>query len=97
MKTGKTLRNEGIAQVLENEDSAWKEEAYAVIETLAAKGKPFTSEDVWAGVTSEPHHPNCMGAVMNSAVHKLKLVKQGYQSATRRNAHARVLAVWGIA
>ena len=37
MQNGKTLRDEGIALVLQKADDSWKDEAYQVIETLANK------------------------------------------------------------
>lgn len=97
MKTGKTLRDEGTALVLEHEEPAWKEEAYRVIETLAAKGEPFTSEDVWANISTPPAHHNSMGAVMNGAAKRFSIQVLGYRQAQRPSAHARVLRVWGVA
>ena len=52
MKTGKTLRDEGIRLVLDNTAPSWRDEALAVVEFLANTRKTFTSDDVWENLTS---------------------------------------------
>lgn len=96
MQNGKTLRDEGIALVLQKADDSWKDEAYQVIETLANKG-PFTSDDVWANLTSAPHHGNALGAVMLHAAKRFNLKRVGYRPSTRPSSHHHVLAVWDLA
>jgi hypothetical protein len=60
---------------------------------LARNGAEFTAEDVreWVG---DPPHPNALGARVLAAVKADIIVRTGYRKATRREAHARVLAVY---
>lgn len=95
MKTGKTLRDEGTALVLEKADDSWKDEAYQVIETLAARGIPFTSDDVWANLSTPPHHGNAIGAVILHGAKRFNLTRLGYRPSQRPSSRHHVLAVWG--
>jgi len=96
MQNGKTLRDEGIALVLQKADDSWKEEAYQVIETLANKG-PFTSDDVWANLSTPPHHGNAIGAVILHAAKRFNLKRVDYKPSERPSSRHHVLAVWDLA
>lgn len=94
MITGEKLRDDGVAQVLDNENEAWKAEAREVIEQLIAEGNPFTSEDLTARMTIEPHHPNAVGGFWIHAIKRYDLQVQGYRKASRPSARAHVLPIW---
>lgn len=98
MKSGKTLRDEGIALVALNTDSSWAEEAFNVVETLANSRLFFTSDDVWDGVSSKPHNNSAMGAVFKRA-QKAGVIKPtgGFHESRRAKAHSRMLRVWTLA
>lgn len=93
---GLVLKAEGQALVLEHEEETWKHAAALEIEALAAIGQPFTAEDV-AALVGRPTRPNAMGAAMSAAVRRGQIRRVGYRTATRPDAHARVIAVWGPA
>ena len=95
MKTGKTLRDEGIKLVLDNTAPSWREEALAVVEYLANTRKTFTSDDVWENLASAPENPAAMGGIMHTA-RKLKMISptDTFVLTRRRAGHARPIRVW---
>ena len=96
MKSGKTLRDEGIAIVTENAGDEFNAHIAGVIETLAAKGDPFTSDDVRDGLSMEPHHANAIGAAVLNNTKRLGLRRLGYQPSRLPKGRHHVIAVWGI-
>jgi hypothetical protein len=94
MKTGKKLRDEGTAAVLENSSDEWKFEADLCMNSLIAKGVPFTSEDLRDAMTLPPHHPNAVGGYWIHAVKRFDLEIVGYKKAERVKSRAHVLPMW---
>lgn len=95
MKTGKTLRDEGIRLVLDNTAPSWRDEALAVVEHLANTRDFFTSDDVWENLASAPENPAAMGGVMHTA-RKLHMISptNDFVLTKRRSGHARPIRVW---
>jgi hypothetical protein len=94
MKTGKKLRDEGTAAVLENSSDEWKFEADLCMNRLIAKGVPFTSEDLRDAMTLPPHHPNAVGGYWIHAVKRFDLEIVAYKKAERVKSRAHVLPMW---
>ncbi len=75
------LKEQGIAQVLENERQAWREAAYVYIAKLPY-GLHMTGEDIKVKYFAEcnpgkPHHPNVWSAVINVCLQRGFLEKTG--------------------
>lgn len=71
----------------------WKRAASAVLTRLAATGKPFTTDDVWA-VVPQPPEPRAMGALIRSAAIAGKIRRVGWRASSRPECHCRPVAIW---
>lgn len=96
MIDGKTLRDEGTTQVLNNSSAEWKAEAHDCMRRLIDSGVPFTSEDLRDMMTVEPHHPNAVGGFWIAAVKRYDLVTVGYTKADKPNSRKHILPVWVV-
>ena len=96
---GATLRDAGVAQVLENAGAPWQEKATQLIQGAMA-GREVLAED-WRLLCKEngiePHHPNAWGGLTH------RLVRLGVITDTGRLAkskdprsHARRQPVWRV-
>jgi hypothetical protein len=94
MTTGQKLRDEGTAQVLSNAPDVWRNEMHAAIKRAILRGTPFTSEDLLAEVTTQPHHPNAVGGFILHAVKNYDLTVVGYCRSTKPSSRAHVLAMY---
>ena len=84
----------GLAERAETAiNAAWIELAEVAILQLAARGEPFSAEDV-ARLAGRPSHPNAMGARINAAARRGIIVKAGSVLATRRERHANEMRLW---
>lgn len=88
-------RDEAIGRVDEHADSDVKRQALAVVATLAAEGREFTTDDVWGRMTLKPREPRMLGAVMRVAA------GEGWVEPTDRtipservDCHRRPVRVW---
>lgn len=93
-KTGKDLRDEGVASVNGHTPETWKDSAQLLIARLASTGETFTAEDVRREVGDPPAHWNAMGAQFIGAAKAGIIEKVGYTQPTRSSRHASVMAVW---
>lgn len=91
--TGTELRDEGIALVDQATPERWKDEADSLIVSMARSGAEFTAEDVRAWV-GDPPKPNAIGARFMAALRAGIIERAGWKHASRREAHARALAVY---
>ena len=101
---GQALKKEGMARVTKS-DPAWAEQANvwlrAVFKKLP-KGHIFTTEELRLGAEKAglpaPHHPIAWGAVMGSFCREMvgdgAIRHTGYESATRPEAHGRMMRVY---
>jgi hypothetical protein len=95
--TGTELRDQGMALVNEATPEQWKDEADSLIVSMARSGAEFTAEDVRAWVGNPPK-ANAMGARFMAALRSGIIERAGWKHASRREAHARALAVYrGVA
>ncbi len=92
--TGETLKQAGLALVKSHTPEEWRADFLFAGRYLAAKGEPFTSEDVVTFIGNRPANPNAVGAAMHTLARELKLVRVGYRPARRPSRHAGVVAVW---
>lgn len=90
---GRILRDAGMEKADKAVSDEWRDAADAIIRTLALSGKPFTAEDV-RGFVGDPPRCNAIGARFMSALRSGMIVRDGYKHATRKEAHARALAVY---
>ena len=73
----------------------WIDFAMAAIRSVAARGKPFTTDDVWELLGEHPAEPRAMGAAMTRARHeKLCKASQEWRLSSRVACHRRPLRVW---
>lgn len=97
MKTGRQLKEEGIARVAAN-NRYFQEVAESVIIELARKREPFTAEEVRERLEKigwPVPHPNSMGAAFSTAVKHGYIEATGFsRSANRASAHSRRLVIW---
>lgn len=61
-------RDEAIGRVERHADAAWKAEALEAVKGTASRNAFLTSDDVWQRLTTRPHEPRAMGAIMRHAV-----------------------------
>ncbi len=93
--TGKELKEEGMATVLENAGEDWKTQALQVVLSMP-RGVPFLAEDVRLrcekqGIT--PHHNNAWGGFFNGLRRKEVVVHTGrYVPTESPKTHAHVVA-----
>jgi hypothetical protein len=73
----------------------WQQTADAAIEAMAARGLPFTADDL-VEVTGLPEatSPRAMGARFLSAARSGVIVQAGYATSRRRGARCAVVRVW---
>lgn len=94
---GERLRDEGQARAADAV-ADWSAAAREVIEALAERGRPFTSEDVVRLIglpcPSEPNRNNAVGAAMGAAARRRIIRRVDDRNATRPLLHARRLSVW---
>lgn len=102
-KTGEQLRDAGMAQVSENAGE-WRDVARAAAErwfNQLPAGMQFTAEDIRDDIQSTvgtPHHDNAWSAVLGgrarSWLKNESIVFIGTRTASRPQAHARILRVY---
>ena len=103
---GQILRDEGMAQVLEN-SGAWKDltrqRAEEWIEAMPI-GAVFTGEDIRlalevAGI-DEPHHPNAWSAVIGGRIRVWlrtnRIQMEGWKAGADPKAHARRMIAYRV-
>jgi hypothetical protein len=89
-------RDEAVTRVERGTDPQWMENALGVVKALAARGVPFTTDEVWATVgdwtTTEPR---ALGAVMRRAQREgFARPTAGYRPSVRPECNARPVRVW---
>jgi hypothetical protein len=95
---GDRLKDAGMAQAIAAVPT-WSQLARAVIEQLADRGTPFTSEDVTRivklprGIVRQNRN-NAVGAVMAGAARRGIIRQIGTTKASRSSQHSAVIGVW---
>ena len=84
-----------LAEVEDNANPDFIDEAMAVIEHLARVRAEFTTDDVWPLLTTSTHEPRALGAVMRKAA-KAGGIKRTdrVRKSSRVACHQRPIAVW---
>lgn len=94
LELGEALRDEGVARADQAADDAWKAEVDRVIRRLAARGAPFTSDDVRAAGVPEPASHKAWGG-RYTALAKAGVIRAvGWQTSSNPATHARPVRVW---
>lgn len=90
-----STKEEAMDVVEAHSNAEWKIEALAAVERLATIHDTFTTDAVWAVVTSKTHEPRAMGSVMRTAT-KLGYVAptEAYTPSLRKASHRRPVRVW---
>lgn len=87
-----------IDRVEEAAHEEWLDAAASAVAALAATGRPFTTDDVWArleDVDVETHEPRAMGAVVRAATRDGLIARTGeFRESERVAAHRNPKAVW---
>ena len=94
MSNGAELRDDGASRVSDNTPGWWRNKCDAAIAQLAAKGQPFTADDVRAVTGDPPNHPNAMGARFLTAARSKLIERVGYKRPARASRHSCLTAVW---
>lgn len=99
MTTGEQLKLEGITAVLAAATAPhrpWRWHAELALNTLIAKGDPFTIEDLRKLVPTDitPHHHNAWGALISTAAQAGHIQRCGIAKTHRKRAHAREVKLW---
>lgn len=94
---GEQLRDEGIAQVLENTPFRYRSAFREAALRIGLEGRTFTSEDI-TSVVGFPHaHPSAIGANVNALLTERLIVPTGrYTRARRKRSHAARLALYRL-
>jgi hypothetical protein len=103
-ETGQQLKKEGMKRVRES-DPAWADQANVWLRAIfkkLPKGHIFTTEELRLGCEDQglpaPHHPNAWGSVMGAFCREMvgdgAIRHTGYESATRPEAHGRMMRVY---
>lgn len=91
-------RDEAMTRVEDHADNAWKDEAMRVVKRLAMNNAYITTDDVWRVMsqsTNTTHDPRAMGPIMRNAARLGWIERAGWsQQSTRKECHARPIAVW---
>lgn len=94
LKQAATLALQGaLARVEAGAPADWKTAAEAVLAGLAATGKPFTTDEVWA-MLPQPPEPRALGALMRHAARAGKIRRVGWRASSRPECHCRPVAMW---
>ena len=97
---GLELKEHGMEQARQAYDvQTWKARFAETVEEIAARGLPFTSEDVLARIglprEAKMNANNAVGAMMNAMAKKGVIQKTTERrQAMRYSSHGRELAVW---
>ncbi len=95
---GERFKQRGQALVLANEREEWKADVGALLDALIERATPFDADDLkmaaWKAGISEPHHPNCWGAVMGGAVKAKRIEMVGIVKAATPSSHASMIGKW---
>jgi hypothetical protein len=91
---GDQLKLFGMARVEQDMgDAPWRALADRAIAHLAARGEPFSAEDVCA-LAGRPSHPNAVGARISTAARTGTIRRSGFAKASRAERHSNVMALW---
>lgn len=100
LKTGKELRDEGMARSLDNatkDNPEWAEMAFSALLSFAeGYGKPFMAEEVrvWACWIPNPKSKRAWGAIFSKAARKGIIRKIGYGQVMNPKAHCANACMW---
>lgn len=89
----------GGHQATQHADAEWTARALDRLDGLVAMHLPFTADDVVAavGLPSEGSS-NAVGGLVQAYAKRKAIKRIGYTKSTRRESHARVIAIWvGVA
>jgi hypothetical protein len=98
---GRRLRDEGIQRATDNAPEQWKQQAWAALLRVIARGGEFTTDAVWeeldaAGVP-RPKEPKAISGVFRRGINAKLIVNTGRTEETaQRQAHARRKAIWRV-
>lgn len=85
----KVATDEALERVENGTDPAWAALARAAVRTLADRGAPFTTDDVWDYLADQdvaaPREPRALGPIMKAAGTDGTLRLEGYASSRRRH------------
>lgn len=93
------ITDEAVQRAEDHADKNWLRSAYEMVELLASRGKPFTTDDVWDlliehAVPGTPE-PRAMGAVIRQAQsRKLIIATSEYRLSKRIECHKNPKRVW---
>ena len=76
----------------------WLDLADAILDDLVARGRPFTTDDVWAGIRKvDVGDPRALGSLLNARARRHEIRKTGrVVPSTRAVCHRRDITVWEV-
>lgn len=93
MNTAEQLRDEGIAQVLANNE-VWRQSFFNTADTVLNRDGSVNSEIVVEICGYPPGHPSAIGGAMRAFAKARGLWKTSYVNSSRPSSHAAVIAIW---
>ena len=84
----------GQRKALENLDPAYVTFFWSRLATLILNRRTFTVEDITAEIGYPSTGRNGVGALMSAAASSGRIKKIGYKTATRKEAHGRIIHLW---
>lgn len=96
---GQLSLDQALATVADHADHRWTVAARRAVAHVAASGRPFTTDDVWAELGADAgvstHERRALGAVMRWAVKRgICEPTDDYRPSTRPECHKRPVRVW---
>jgi hypothetical protein len=98
-KSGRALRDEGIAQIDSADGDAeaeWRNQARIALDALILTDTEFHADDLIEMIGSPPR-PNMVGALFMAASRQNRINAVGFHQSTRPSCHARVQRTWRAA
>ena len=91
-------RDAGIATAEQGASDRWLAQALAAVRVIAARGEPFSTDDVWALLATmgaAVREPRAMGAVMRRA-RQLGICEPtgGFEKSVRPEHHRGPVRIW---
>jgi hypothetical protein len=94
LELGVALRDQGVADADNSADEKWRADVDGAIRRLAARGEPFTADDVRALGVPDPASPKAWGGRFLAAAGAGVIERIGDRKSARPSVRAHRISVW---
>lgn len=95
LPAGEAARDQAIARVDAAADPDWKADAQQALTELIDAGEKFSADDIWLRVGYKPAEPRALGAILQQAARRGRIVQTGERrKSARPEHHAYPCTVW---